>query len=166
MAGVTARELGEWFDRHAAGLVLYARQWVGREAAEDVVQEVFVKLAGQKECPGNVRAWLLRSVRNGAIDALRMGKRRRVREERSGEARWFETRGEPVDVEGLELAMKGLSAEEREIVILRIWGGATLEEIAEVMGIGVSTVHGRYRQALERLKVVLSSGQWSGVSGQ
>ncbi len=38
--------LGQLLDRHAAALELYARQWC--EVPEDVVQDAFLKLAGQR----------------------------------------------------------------------------------------------------------------------
>ena len=36
MGAITAAKLAEWFDAHAAALVLYARQWLGPAPAEDV----------------------------------------------------------------------------------------------------------------------------------
>ena len=68
-------ELGRLIDRHAAALELYARQWC--ETPEDVVQEAFLKLAGQGGLPENPAAWLFRVVRNGAINAAKAAKRRR-----------------------------------------------------------------------------------------
>jgi hypothetical protein len=41
--------LGRLFDRHAAALELYARQWC--DAAEDVVQEALIELVGQCRPP-------------------------------------------------------------------------------------------------------------------
>ena len=59
--------LAQLLDQHAAALELYARQWC--DSPEDVVQEAFLKLAGQRDLPANPAAWLFRVVRNGAIDA-------------------------------------------------------------------------------------------------
>ena len=59
--------LGRLIDRHAPALELYARQWC--DTAEDVVQEAFVKLAGQNPAPDHPAAWLFRAVRNGALNA-------------------------------------------------------------------------------------------------
>ncbi len=48
-------KLATWFEAHAAAMVLYARQWLAdRGRAEDVVQEAFVRLAGQAGDPPNV----------------------------------------------------------------------------------------------------------------
>ena len=59
--------LGRLVDRHAAALELYARQWC--DTPEDVVQEAFLKLAGQRPLPDKPAAWLFRVVRNGALNA-------------------------------------------------------------------------------------------------
>src|SRR5438067_11933153 len=67
-------QLGELVDRHAAALVLYARQWC--DCPEDVVQTAFLKLVRVRVPPDNLMPWLYRVVRNGAIDASRAPRRR------------------------------------------------------------------------------------------
>ncbi len=81
--------LGRLLDEHAAALVLHARQWCA--APEDVVQEAFVKLAGQGVSPERVVACLYRVVRNGAISAGRAARRRRRHELKAAarECEWF-----------------------------------------------------------------------------
>ena len=59
--------LGRLFDRHAAVLELYARQFC--DCPEDVVQETLIELAGQPRSPDDPAAWLFRVVRNKAISA-------------------------------------------------------------------------------------------------
>src|SRR5918994_1935414 len=82
--------LGHLLDRHSATLELYARQWC--ETPEDVVQEAFLKLAGQGVSPSHPAAWLFRVVRNGAIAAGRSAMRRRRHEARAATevTPWFE----------------------------------------------------------------------------
>src|SRR5689334_2903257 len=105
-------KLANWFEAYAAALVLYARQWVGERArAEDVVQEVFVRLMAQPVEPPNVRAWLHASVRHAAIDEARSSDRRRRREEAASEFRptsgWFEARPEDlIDAQTAEAALQ------------------------------------------------------------
>src|SRR4051812_40231051 len=91
--------LARLIDRHAAALVLYARQWCA--AAEDVVQESLVKLAGQRTVPRHLLAWLYRVVRNGAISAARAEDRRRRHEARAANPRpWFRPEeNSPTDAE-------------------------------------------------------------------
>jgi len=45
-----------------------------------------------------------------------------------------------------------LPEEQRATVIMRIWGGMTLEEIAEATAVPLSTAASRYRYALEKLR--------------
>ncbi len=157
-------ELGQVFDELAAGLLLYARQLAGGGgggiAAEDLVQEAFVKLAGQKSRPTNPRAWMLLTVKRLALDAARGARRRNRRDERAGVERWFE-RNAPAEgaaefagaeVGEVQDALAALELAEREAIVLRIWNGATFEEIAAVMGLPLSTVYLRYRTGLERLR--------------
>src|SRR5437868_2913819 len=89
MGLLEAQRLGLWFDAHAAGLVLYARHWLDRAAAEDVVQDVFLGLLGQAMEPRNEKAWLFTAVRNAAIAAQRSSQRRLRREQAAG-AGWTE----------------------------------------------------------------------------
>jgi RNA polymerase sigma-70 factor, ECF subfamily len=152
----------------AAGLALYARQWVDASTAEDVVQETLVALIAhhrrwqQFSDPGSRLdkpiAWIYRAVRNGAIDHARSVARRRRREQAVAEKRpdWFTPRPDAhLDAQVAEQALRGLDAEYREVVVLRIWNDLKFIEIAEILGLGVSTVHDRYNAALKQLRIAL-----------
>ncbi|MHC4716097.1 MAG: RNA polymerase sigma factor [Planctomycetota bacterium] len=155
MGSISAEQLTRWFDAHAAAMVLYARQWLGSGRAEDVVQDVFVRLMTQRRAPGNVKAWLFRCVRNAAFNELRSRRRRRKHHERLGAERatWFESRPDDViDAAAVQAALAGLPAKQREVIVLRIWGGLTHREIGEVTGKPLSTVFSRYRTALARIR--------------
>src|SRR5262245_17472873 len=142
----------------AAGLVLYARQWLDAVAAEDVVQEALVSLLAQRRPPDNPIAWMYRAVRNAAIDAARSTARRRRREAVVARSRreWLEASPESVlDAQAAEQALRQLAPDFRQVVVLRIWGELGFAEIAEIMELSVSTVHGRYASALGQLRVAL-----------
>lgn len=153
---------GQWLTRivaeRAAALVLYARQWLDPAAAEDVVQEALVALIAEPRRPVNPIAWMYRAVRNAAFDQVRSASRRRRREQQVAATRreWFDARPDArLDAEAAEGALQKLSAEYREVVVLRIWGGLGFAEIAEVMQLAVSTVHDRYGKALRELRIEL-----------
>jgi RNA polymerase sigma-70 factor (ECF subfamily) len=158
---IGAGQVGEWFDAHAGALVLFARQWVGERAgAEDVVQDVFVALMGQARPPHHVRAWLYRSVRNAAISRARGEGRRSGREARTAAARadWFEPRHEDlIDAGAAQQALESLPGEQREVIVMRIWGQMTLNEVAEVTGEAVSTLFSRYRAGLARIRQLMET---------
>jgi RNA polymerase sigma-70 factor (ECF subfamily) len=152
-----ADELCRLIDAHCSTLILYAKQWHPNEA-EDVVQEAFLRMvrrATWEGMPTNPVAWLFTAVRNEAIDRHRKTKRRQRHEQQAMAERpiWFET---PPDTalrssELLEL-LDTLPPEQREVVIARIWGGLTFDEIAALTGDSRTTVHRRYGDALERLR--------------
>ena len=147
-----AQVLGQLIDRHAAALVLYARQWC--HTPEDVVQEAFLKLAAQHGPPDSLIAWLYRVVRNGAISAGR-GERRRRRHEHTaarGPA-WFEpAEGTGLDGEAARQALEALPPDLREPVLAHLWGGLGFAEIGRLMGCSTSTAHRRYLEGLEALR--------------
>ena len=150
--------LGRLVDEHAAALVLYARQWCA--APEDVVQDAFLKLVGQTPAPAEPLPWLYKVVRNAALSAARSA-RRRQRHEAEAAARapaWFvPTECAGLDAAAAAAALKTLPAEQREVIVARLWGGLTFEQIAEVTGTPASTAHRWYLAGLsalrERLKV-------------
>lgn len=145
-------ELTALFDAHAGPLVLYARQWCG--APEDVVQEAFLKLVRQRRPPQDAVAWLYRVVRNGALDAVKMARRRRRREAAStGSLRWFvESEVDGLDAETAVAALNRLAPENREIIVARHWGGLSFEQIGEVVGCSASTAFRRYTAGVEELR--------------
>ena len=148
--------LGSLLDQHAAALELYARQWC--DAPEDVVQEAFLKLAGQRSLPSSPVAWLYRVVRNGAIDAGLAARRRRRHEAAaaSGPSPWFEPDGDErrgeLDPELAAAELGMLPMEEREVIIAHLWGGLTFEQIAELAGLSSSTAHRLYARGLTTLR--------------
>jgi RNA polymerase sigma-70 factor (ECF subfamily) len=163
MGAIEAAKLGDWFDAYAAALVLYARQWLSAAAAEDVVQEVFVRLMAQPGEPANVKAWLFLAARNAAIAAARSSARRQRRENEVGqrqfarrESAWFHARPDDlIDAASAEAAMANLTSNQREIVLLRIWGGLTWSEISSLTGTPSSSVFDQYQSALSRVRELL-----------
>ncbi len=139
-------------DGHGAALVLYARQWTS--APEDVVQEAFLKLAAQPSLPPSPVAWLHRVVRNAALDARRAEERRRRHEQSAGQrGAWFvEPEDARLDAEAATAALAGLPPEQREVIVARLWGGLTFEEIALLTETSSSTAHRAYVAGLTTLR--------------
>jgi RNA polymerase sigma-70 factor (ECF subfamily) len=140
----------------AAGLALYASQWLNAAAAEDAVQEALVALLGERVAPADPVAWMFRAVRNAAIDQARATTRRRRREQAVARAEWFQPSIEnAIDARSAERALRHLAEVDREIVVLRIWGGLGFAQIADVTRMSLSTVHAHYVAALEKLRTTL-----------
>jgi RNA polymerase sigma factor (sigma-70 family) len=148
---MTPRQLGELVDRHSPALVLYARQWCA--APEDVVQDAFLRLVAQRQPPIDPAAWLFRVVRNAALDAAKIDRRRQKREAASVPARWFvEPEIDGLDAEHAVAALERLPGELRETIVARLWGGLTFEQIAEASGCSASSAFRRYEAGIAALR--------------
>jgi RNA polymerase sigma factor (sigma-70 family) len=154
---VDATLIAEMFDRHARALALFARQWT--PAADDCVQEALVELARQPQAPDNPPAWLYRVVRNRALNAARGARRRAIHEQASLErSRPRDGKADNAQQIELEDLLETLPPEDREIVVLRIWGQLAWREIAEVTGGSTSGCQRSYVQSLAQLRQHLEPG--------
>ena len=134
-------------------LLLYARQW-SHNSPEDIVQEAFIKLLEQQEMPENVTAWLFAVVRNLSNNHLRSEKRRRNRENIKN-TQWFTEfeQSTETDENQKELVeqLQTLPLKYREVIVAKIWGKLTFEEIAVINNTSSSSVHRNYKTGLEML---------------
>lgn len=153
-----------WFDATAPALVLFARQWVESHAdAEDVVQEVFVRYwRSGRHLAADPKAYLFASVKRAALDARR-GRLRRERREADATRR--RRPDDPVfacEVErdewraGVEAALVLLPSTQREVLVLKVWGGLTFPQIGAVLGVSPNTAASRHRYALDALRRLLA----------
>jgi RNA polymerase sigma factor (sigma-70 family) len=150
--------LGRLYRQHAPALRLYARQWGG--SAEDLVQEAFVRLAQQTPPPEQILPWLYRVVRNAALMAQRTAARRRQREERASRPEsWFTTAEDHLDGTEATRLLAELPLELREVIVARLWGSLTFEDIAHLVGCSLPTAHRRYQTGLAQLRERLE-GSW------
>jgi RNA polymerase sigma-70 factor (ECF subfamily) len=155
--------LGQLYRQHAPALRLYARQWGA--CAEDVVQDAFVRLARQVPPPERVRPWLYQVVRNRALEVHRGTIRRRRREERASTPEaWFAAADARLDADEAARLLAELPLEQREVIVARLWGGLTFEEIAPLAGCSLPTAHRRYQAGLaalrERLEAPCTRTPW------
>jgi RNA polymerase sigma-70 factor (ECF subfamily) len=154
MARLEPTELGRLFRSHAPALRLFARQW--GDGADDLVQIAFVRLAQQTVPPGQPLPWLYRVVRNEALSLNRAAARRRQREQRSSSSEvWFGKAEDQLESDEAVRALAALSLEFREVIVARLWGGLTFEEIAELVGCSPPTAHRRYWSGLKELRTRL-----------
>lgn len=120
-----------------------------REEAEDVVQEVMMKLWEQKNEPAhyaNPAAWCTAVTRNACIDLLR--RRKRIWQEDINSATVFsgadaDYHGDPDSREAAELIksiVNRMKEPYRSAVILRDIEGYSYEEAAEIMQTNVNTL--------------------------
>jgi RNA polymerase sigma factor (sigma-70 family) len=144
------------YQEHAATCRLYALQIVGAGRAEDAAQEAFIRLLShlvrEKAVPHAPRAWLLAATRSAALDLLRSDKRRLHRESHRPEMAFAEGPADRLEAREVTESLEGLPQRQREAIVLRIWGDLGFAEIAELLGVALSTAHGDYQAGLSALR--------------
>ncbi len=134
-------------------------------AAEDVVHDVFVSFArsaGQFQLTGSLKGYLATCVSNLARDKIRARTRQAealdsvnpiIPGSDNPEQRVIERE----ELTRLRQAISQIPYEQREAVMLHLKGGMKFREIAKLQGVSVSTIHGRYRYGLDKLRSLLNS---------
>lgn len=152
-----------WFQNEAPKFVLYARQRCeGLAEAEDVFQEALVRVWQiQRGCFPPNAFLLFQSIRRFAVDYARKRIRRKQREDKSmvgvEEKAWFlDSLDQFERSQMLEKALRLLPLEQQEVVVLKLWGELTYEQIAELTGVSANTAASRYRYALQHLEKSMS----------
>ena len=149
-------------EKHESPLLRYARSIVGPAKAEDVVQDVFLKLCSESKdaIEGHLAAWLFRVCRNRAIEVLRSERKHSdvpqdddAPAPDSGPAGAFE-RKEALTRVGA--ALSRLSRREREVLELKVDSGLRYKEIAEVMDLSASNVGFILHGAIQKLREELA----------
>ncbi|MGM9522752.1 MAG: RNA polymerase sigma factor [Oscillospiraceae bacterium] len=128
-----------------------------RQTAEDILQELFVRLYMSPPEPSvlNPRAWIFRMARNLAIDGLRRTREHSALEDVQDLS---DSRGEPETKLDIRRALDKLELAKREIVLLHLTAGLSFKEIAEITGLSAASVYRRYRAALSSLRSMLNGG--------
>ena len=161
MTSVDFQLFAKWVSELRGPLVLFARQWNPADA-EDLVQEAFFALVRQIRhhgVPENVAAWLFKVVRTEILEKHRTESRRKNREEKIAHGResWFRPNLETeLDSRHATELLGELPTEQREIVVARIWGTLSFDEIANLLGLPKSTVFRKYTEALQTLREKMS----------
>jgi RNA polymerase sigma factor (sigma-70 family) len=150
-----------WLKRHGAALVLLARQFVpDQAAAEDVVQNAFVRFWQSRDHVQEPAAYLFACVRHCALDWIRSRRRRLGREQRVARPEAEPLFASHVEQDerraAIEAALRDLPPEQAEVLVMRIWGGLTFPQIAAALETSPNTAASRYRYALAKLRDVLA----------
>ena len=132
-------------------------------AAEDVLHDVFVSFAAgveRLELRVSLRNYLISSVVNRVRDRFRKKKHHMVELDKVAPVSSDSDSPEQLAIFAEELqlladALFQLPLEQRETIILHLNGGMKFKEIAEVQRIKLSTVQGRYRYGLDKLRTIL-----------
>lgn len=160
--------LAEAYRRNAGAVYGLAKRLLSDHArAEEIVQEVFVRLWNQPDRfdpdRGTLRSFLLAQTHGRSVDMIRSDVARRRREER--ESLEQAEGGYDLAREVWDMALAGhvrealevLRPGERAAIELAYFGGRTYREAAEELGEAEGTVKSRIRVGLKRLRSELSA---------
>lgn len=125
--------------------------------SRDAVHNVIVKLLSIKteNCPKtNEEGWLYSVIKNEALDLLKKNSALLPLDESFVSSDEFEANEIKaiVDMDSYQNMISRLDSERQEVVTLKVLGGFTHKEIAEIMGKPIGTVQWLYATAITRLR--------------
>ena len=133
--------------------------------AEDIVQDVFIKLVesvGTFRLTGSLKSYLATCVANRSRDYIRRNIRQRKVMIKQAEKSSLETKStihlaiNSEQLQKLSDALSELPYEQREAITLRIHGNMRFRQIAELQNVSTKTVQSRYRYGLDKLRSTLN----------
>src|ERR671910_2046099 len=152
------------YDRYGRAAFSLAYRVMGeRQAAEDLVQDAFLKLwrsaTSYRPERSSVRTWLLSIVRNRGIDQLRShATRRRTKD-------WIEAftpRSQPSEAfaetwrnsqrDRVRDALNTLPPEQLKVLELAYFSGYTHAQVSELLDVTLGTIKGRMRLGLKKMR--------------
>jgi RNA polymerase sigma-70 factor (ECF subfamily) len=158
-------------ERHRATVLRVAARIVGRDEAEDVSQDAFLRAfhrLDQYRGTATFRTWLLQITQNTALNALAWTRRRPA--EPAGDPPEASDRDpvrQPVTElerrerqERLELKLARLRPEYRSLLVLRDLEGLSYGEIADVLEMPLGSVKGRLHRARSELIELLRNNTY------
>ena len=162
--GSDAQAFAALYDRHSRAAYSLAYRMMGeRQAAEDLVQDVFLKVWRASESyraeRGSMRTWVLSIVHKRGIDQLRSSARLRSTEEkveasapRSQPSEAFAETWSNSRREQVREALSTLPPEQLKILELAYFSSYTHLEIAKLLDLPLGTVKGRMRLGLKKMR--------------
>jgi RNA polymerase sigma-70 factor, ECF subfamily len=159
-------------ERHRDVVVRVAARIAGRDEAEDVSQDAFLRAFHRLErfrADASFRAWLLQITHNAAVDHMSRRRPEPV-EDVGGEPETPEERtvarlpAERLEsrerIARLESKLRGLSPEARVVLVLRDVEGLSYEEIADITQAPLGTVKARLFRARRDLMHMLRANTY------
>lgn len=157
------------YDRYSAALYGAILQVIPqKEKAEDVLQEVFIKIYRNVNrydpSKGRLFTWMMQISRNAAIDLVRSQDYRNDQKNLELKESVYEedvvtSNNGSSDAIGLSAVLKSLDEEHRKLIDLAYFKGFTQQEISSKLAVPVGTVKSRMRSALMHLRKILNMDQ-------
>ncbi len=152
------------YERYATDVLRVSYFYLGnREQAEDVTQDVFVRLMENKPVlvPGSEKAWLLKVALNRCRDLWRSSWHKRVllgskKLDLIPDSDRIEER---LEKEALMQAVNALPPPEREVFLLFYYQGYSTEETAKILDMPEGTISSRLSRGRQKLRQFLDGGE-------
>lgn len=149
------------YDSYAPALLgVITRIVRSEQAAEDVMQECFVKIwasvGSYDSTKGKLFTWLISIARHAAVDAVRSPHYRNS--QHTLEVKEDMSSCPPCSTDGMdaELLARSLRPEYREVIDLLYFGGYSHKQAAERLGLPLGTVKTRARKAILQLRALFN----------
>lgn len=159
-------------NRHRSKVYTYILLTIkNQQLAEDLFQETFIKVIqslrnGKYKDNGRFLSWVIRISHNLIIDHFRKEKQMNSVSNDDSEVDLFNSKKladkniEEIIVNNqimseIRLLINELPEDQREVVLLRHYGGLSFKEIAEQTGVSINTALGRMRYALINLRKLI-----------
>lgn len=146
-------EIETLYRQHGAALLLFASAISGdRGRAQDALHQVFLKAIenGSLSQAINKKAYLFACVRNAVLNDAKLQDRNMPLDIDSA---WFSPPDRDYAAEqNLRRALADLPDDQREVIVLHIWGELTFSEIGDLLSVSSNTAASRYRYALAKLR--------------
>ncbi len=160
--------LSSAYDRHGGAVFALSRRLLKRrDLAEDVTQEIFMRLWTRPERfdpdRGSLRSFLLADTHGRSVDLLRSELARRAREEREARLAPVPAKGTESEVldrvanDRVRQALDVLTENERIAIALAYFDGYSYRQVAEKLGEPEGTIKSRIRTGMRRLRQELSA---------
>ena len=154
------KKFGELYDSYAQHIYRFILFKVcDRQTAEDLTSITFLKaldgIGGFDGKKASFKTWIYTIARNTIIDHFRQYKETAELEDAwgiQGASDIAKETGDKLQLEEIEKYMKELKPEQREILLLRIWGGHSFAEIAEITGKTEAASKMMFKRAIEKLR--------------
>lgn len=145
------------YEQHHVGVYnVCLRTLRNPELAQEAMQEIFLKVVRAKARwtpTAKFKTWLYTIARNHLMD---LRKKKVVPQEALQLEEVAPPRTDPPLQRALHEAIDQLSAEQREVFLLRAFAEMSFEEISEIVGSPSATMRSRMRLATKQLKKILS----------
>ncbi len=158
----TLTDFGEFIKKNQNRLVRHAFFRLGnREDAEDVVQEVMIRMYEEKENKQHIEkatSYVFRMVYNTCLDRLRKNARNNFKPLNGEEILMFDGSNRETEIIAKEefirinKLLNSIPSEQAEVLRLRIIDEMSFVEIAEIIKLPVTTIKSRFSYGITKLR--------------